>query len=680
MNGTALFVLSVAAYAALPLLYALWRGPSRYLLLYVHLAAMLTLGGLLGAVYVMPLPGDVTLLAGQVSYGGFMFATLVTVVVGRDLQVVRNVIALTLVVNVLVYTAFTLTHRALVSGPQILNPLETPEQLFAQSTWVVLSGGLLIIVELVLLIALLETAKRRLASWAMAPTYVLAFVSIIVLDGVLFPALVLPPTSGLGDIIAAGVMAKAYLAGAFALPLIIFVAAYRPALADYEASPVRLRALLSVTRDELLERYDRQQAEIDQQRARLTHTAASAQRAAATMSGLLRSAQNTLLITTDESLVITRVSSGATRILDTTEDQLLGRRLDQLHHPDVWSRMAVDLGLSQGEAVDPFLVAGAVAHTGLRRDWDFLTVNGGTRTISYSITEIVDDGQVVGYLGAGEDVTDRVRTERAISAALEREHDAVQRLQEVDELKADLVSNVSHELRTPITSVLGYLEMVTDGEFGDITAPLRAVLARVSDNANRLERLVDDLLTLGAAESSGLVLDMVEVDLREVLLSLCELMQELCRGRDVVLEVDAGDTPILLRGDPAALERVIVNLVTNAIKFIDGAGTVHVELGPLASSNGQRPGGLLVVRDTGIGIGPEAQAKLFTRFFRAPEAAALAIPGSGLGLSIVQSIVTAHGGEVDIDSTLGVGTAVTVRLPAERPGGSLRAELTTQRA
>ena len=665
VDGTVLFLLSVTAYAALPLLYTLWRGPARFLLLYVHLAAALTLGGILGAVYVLPLPGGVSLLAGQVSYGAFIFATLVTVVVGRDVQVVRNIVVLTLGVNVLVATIFALSHQALVSGDKIPNPLGTPLALFEQSTRVVVSGGLLIIVELLMLIAMLEVAKRRLPSWAMAPFYVLAYVGIIVLDGVLFPALVILPPTGLGEAIVAGVHAKIYLAGAFALPLVVFVAAYRPTLTRYEAAPVPLRALLSVTRDELLDRYDRQQAEIDQQRARLTHSAASAGRAAATMSGLLSSAQNTLLITTNESLVITRASSGAARILDTTQDELLGRRLDQLHHPDVWARMAVDLGLSQGEEFDPFLVAGAVARTGLRRDWDFLTAGGGTRTISYSITEIVDDDQVVGYLGAGEDVTDRVRTEQAMSAALQREHDAVLRLQEVDQLKADLVSNVSHELRTPITSVSGYLEMVTDGQYGEITPAQRAVLGRIADNANRLERLIDDLLTLGASEAGTLVLDLVEVDFREVVVSLGDLMEELCRGRDVVLEVDPGAGPIPLRADPAALERVIVNLVTNAIKFIEGAGSVRVEVRPDVSSNGHLPGGVLVVHDTGIGIGAEAQQKLFTRFYRAPEATALAIPGSGLGLSIVHSIVTAHRGAVSVDSTPGVGTTVTVRLPAD---------------
>ena len=353
MGGTALFLLSVTAYAALPLLYALWRGPARFLMLYVHLAAVLTLGGLLGAVYVLPLPGDVVLLAGQVSYGGFIFATLVAFVVGRDVQVVRNVVMLTLVVNVLVFTIFWLSHQALLSPEAIPNPLSTPIALFDQSVRVVLSGGTLIIAELLLLIGLLELAKRRLPSWAMAPFYVVAYVAIIVLDGVLFPALVIMPPSGTAALISTGVHAKLYLAAAFAVPLIIFVLAYRPTLTRFEAEPVRLRALLSVSRDELLERYDRQQAELDEQRARLTHSTALSGRAAATTSGLMRSALNTLLITTDENLVITNVSTGGVRILRRPEEQLVGKPLHSLHSPEVWRHAALEAGVAEEDARRP---------------------------------------------------------------------------------------------------------------------------------------------------------------------------------------------------------------------------------------------------------------------------------------------------------------------------------------
>ena len=329
--------------------------------------------------------------------------------------------------------------------------------------------------------------------------------------------------------------------------------------------------------------------------------------------------------------------------------------------------------MPEAQRNDPHAVATVLARRGKRSDCEFLTSTGTTRTVSYSLTEIVDEGAVVGYLGAGEDVTERVRAEQALTTALQRESQAVQRLREVDQLKADLVSNVSHELRTPLTSVAGYLELVAGGEYGDLSLPLRRALDRMATNTRRLERLVDDLLTLGASETGHFVLDPVEVDLRELVESLADLMEELCRGREVELWLDPGTEPVPLRADPTALERVLLNLVGNAVKFTEGAGSVRVQVRPGPQVNGRPRGAQLVVRDNGIGIDPEARSHLFSRFYRAPGVSARAIPGSGLGLSIVQSIVNAHGGDIDIDSQPGVGTTVTVRLPAD-PLNPLRSQ------
>ncbi|HEY3544505.1 MAG TPA: hypothetical protein VGK17_00270, partial [Propionicimonas sp.] len=246
MSGLTLFLLSVALYAGIPLLIATRRTRFRFALLYGHIAGVLTLGGLLGAVYVLPLTGDVALLAGQVAYGAFMFSTMVTVIVGRDLQVVRNVIVLTVSVDTLVYLIFRISQAAL-SSSGIPDPLGVPSSIFDQSLRIVVSGGLLIIAELLLLLGILEVAKRRLPSAAMAPVYLLAYVGILTLDGVLFPALVLLPPDGLGAFIRSGVEAKFLLAVAFSVPLGLFVAAYRPTLLRFEATELHLHTLISAS-------------------------------------------------------------------------------------------------------------------------------------------------------------------------------------------------------------------------------------------------------------------------------------------------------------------------------------------------------------------------------------------------------------------------------------------------
>ena len=122
MSALELFVFSVAVYAGIPLLIAVQRSAAQMMLFYAHIASVLTLGGLLGAVYVLPLRGDVAVLAGQVSYGAFMFSTLITVIVGRDVRVVRTIVLLTVYVDVLVYLIFKVTHLAL-SQKKVPDPL-----------------------------------------------------------------------------------------------------------------------------------------------------------------------------------------------------------------------------------------------------------------------------------------------------------------------------------------------------------------------------------------------------------------------------------------------------------------------------------------------------------------------------------------------------------------------------
>jgi PAS domain-containing protein len=336
MSGSALFAASVAIYAVLPLLIAVRSTTYQFLLFYTHIAAALTLGGLLGAVYVLPVWGDVALLAGQVSYGGFMFATLVTAIVGRDVRVVRGIVLLTLGVNLLVYPVFKITHVALDEG-RVPNPQGVDPAVFDQSLDVVALGGLLIILELLTLLALLEFAKRKLTGWPMAPVYVLGYIGMLTLDGVLFPAVVLRPESGLGDLIAESVPAKLVLAGAYSVPLVLFLALYSRLVQQYEATPLRLSQLVPLRRDPVLERLKEQEAELEVRTA-------EAGRATATVLRILDAARNTLLIATDPDFRITHFNVGAEELLGYSESQVLGRNVEAYLDTDEFARHAAELG------------------------------------------------------------------------------------------------------------------------------------------------------------------------------------------------------------------------------------------------------------------------------------------------------------------------------------------------
>ena len=648
MSGeAALFLASVAVYAGLPLLLTLRKTSFQFLLLYTHIAAVLTLGGFLGAIYVLPVLGGVSLLAGQVAYGGFMFATLLTVIVGRDLQVVRNIVALTVAVNVLVYLIFRVSNVAL-GKPRVPNPFDTSPGVFDQSLHVVLIGGFLIICELLAMLLILELVKSRVGTLPMAVVYVLTFVAVLTFDGVLFPTLVLFPADDLVPLVLASVKAKLVLAAVFAVPLAAFVVLYRPTVRSFEATPLHLRHLVSLSRDPLLD-------QLEDQGAQLVQSTAQVERATATVDRILDAATTTVLIASDPDLRITQFNRGAQELLGYSEQEVLGGTPKIFVSDEEIERQSVELGTRP----DGLSLVAAQVRVGGHRDWQFTTRDGHSVDISLSITEIRVDEVLVGYLLAGEDVTTRLRVETALADALQMEQHSVARLEEANRVKDALVSTVSHELRTPLASIQGFTELLTDGSMGDLSPEQHDALSTVARNSARLQALVDDLIFVAKADASDLKVQLVPVDLCQVVASSRQTLAQQFRNRpDLELVYDLPTTAVTVRGDAPSLERLVDNLCSNAVKFTPDAGCVMIRVGQGDS------GATLVVSDTGIGIDADVRAQLFQRFYRAPEANRRAIPGSGLGLSVVQEILRQHGGTIDLESRPGEGTTVTVRLPS----------------
>ncbi|MCW2832155.1 MAG: domain S-box protein [Nocardioides sp.] len=645
MTGTVLFAVSVAIYAGLPMLMAIRHSSFQLLMLYCHTAAVLTMGGILGAVYILPVGGEVTLLAGQVSYGGFMFATLVTAVVGRDVQVVRNIIVLVLSVNAVVFLMFQTTHVAL-ANQNVPSPLGVDPAVFDKSLAVVLLGGTLIILELLTLLAVLEVAKRRLAGRWLPLVTLISFVAILTLDGVLFPALVLRPSSGLGDLIASSVLSKLVLAAAFAVPLALFLGLYPRLVQRFEDTPIELTRLVPGRRTGV-------EQQLKEREAELAARTAEAGRATATVDRILDAATNTMLVATDSDFRITHFSVGAQTLLGYSGSDVLGRSISDFGQSEQLVHHAEQLGVP-GRPPD---VVAALAREGARRDWAVLTKSGETKVLSLSFTEIRDDHLLIGYLFAGEDMTDRLRAEEALSQALRREHDAVDRLEDADRVKDEVVSTISHELRTPLASIRGYSEVLVEGDLGELNVRQTEALGKVLRNAGRLSSLVDDLLHLDRSSTRGPGDARVATDLVGIVRDAHDGLIQLARRRDLELGLDVPSYPVLVLGDPADLERVVLNLGDNAVKFTPDGGSVTVSV--------DRHGDQAVIRvtDTGIGIAGAEQHKVLERFYRSSQAYHHAIPGTGLGLAVVNDIVSEHRGTLTVSSTPGSGTTVTVLLP-----------------
>jgi signal transduction histidine kinase/HAMP domain-containing protein len=242
---------------------------------------------------------------------------------------------------------------------------------------------------------------------------------------------------------------------------------------------------------------------------------------------------------------------------------------------------------------------------------------------------------------------------------VQRQHEVIEQLRALDEAKTALVSTVSHELRTPLTSISGYLEMVLDGDAGELPEQAAEMLRVVERNTARLRALIEDLLTQSRIESGRLRVTVTRLDVADVLREVAGSLRPVADGNRVALQVDVPHTgELCVEGDLRQLEQAVTNLVATALKFTPAGGRARL----IAQLDGPDTV-LITVADTGIGIPAADLPRLFDRFFRASNATEAEIPGTGLGLSIVREIVRAHGGELDVRSQVDVGTTFLVRLP-----------------
>lgn len=247
---------------------------------------------------------------------------------------------------------------------------------------------------------------------------------------------------------------------------------------------------------------------------------------------------------------------------------------------------------------------------------------------------------------------------RAIANArtFEREHQLLKELQALDTYKNQLIATVSHELKNPLAAILGHLEILEGAT--DLSEMTQRSLSSMDRAAQRLTRVVDDLLLLAKVGDPEHPVNLVPVDLHQIVDDVLDLTAIAAKHRHLNVVVEIPPEPVLAMGDPEELDRVLTNLVSNAVKYTPEGRTITVSL--------SRPGSEveLAVTDQGIGISAEDRGQLFTEFFRSSNPVAIAQPGTGLGLAIVNRILKRHGGRIEVNSELGVGSTFRVFLPA----------------
>jgi two-component system sensor histidine kinase BaeS len=281
----------------------------------------------------------------------------------------------------------------------------------------------------------------------------------------------------------------------------------------------------------------------------------------------------------------------------------------------------------------------------------------GTAWIARRVSRPVHRLTMASFLLASGDLEVRVPTSgrdelAQLSASFNTMAEAVQRS---EERQRRLIADVAHEMRTPLSNLRGYLEGLSDG----VVEPSRELFASLHEETLLQGRILDDLQVLALAESGDLGYARAPLDLAELVAAACTAHRAVAAEQGVALTVDTLDG-VWVSADPDRIRQVLGNLLSNAIRYTDAEGHVLVRV---RAEVGEA---VLTVRDTGMGMTPHDQARVFDRFWRADPARQRATGGSGLGLTIAHRIVTDHGGRIEVDSMPAKGTTFTVRLPLVR--------------
>jgi cell cycle sensor histidine kinase DivJ len=303
----------------------------------------------------------------------------------------------------------------------------------------------------------------------------------------------------------------------------------------------------------------------------------------------------------------------------------------------------------------------AILHDGIKRaamgefvrfETTHVDAEGGIAYVDFSLKPVPDhSGNILFLVPEGRDITQRKRAEAAlISAKLDAEA--------ANRAKSQFLATVSHELRTPLNAVIGFSEAILAGATGPASLE-RCIeyLELIHSAGQHLCALIEDILDVSRIEAGRTELDEEEADLAELIRTAIRLLEHKAADSGVTLAAKIAPDLPRMRLDPRRMRQILLNLVGNALKFTPAPGSVTVSAHPV-------PEGIEVkVTDTGIGIAPEHQAKVWQPFYQADSSLSRRHQGSGLGLAIVHHFVEAHGGTASLDSTPGVGTCITVRLP-----------------
>ena len=271
-------------------------------------------------------------------------------------------------------------------------------------------------------------------------------------------------------------------------------------------------------------------------------------------------------------------------------------------------------------------------------NWDEQKISIGDKTLNVYFASYKDENDLSsGIIAVIQDITEHVK---------------------LDNMRKEFVADVSHELKTPITSIIGYADTLQDGDYDKVTQ--QKFLSVISSEGRRMANLVSDLLTLSRYDTKKMTREVTEFDLGELAKKCQEKLEiEIEKKKHTVECYVTADVPPI-QADKNGIERVILNVLSNAIKYTPEQGNIKVYVGFVYND------AYIKVIDNGIGIPKEDLSRIFERFYRVDKARSREMGGTGLGLSIAKEIIEQNKGSIDIKSEYGKGTEVVIRIPATK--------------
>ena len=626
MEPLVLYGIHVAIYALIPL-YIGALGPSeRTTGFYIAIASVLFAGGFIGQIYSIELSEGLIISGGNWAYAALMLYTFLAIVSKGDVQIVRNVIGLVIAVNIVTYLFFQVVTMSLDSENAV-NPFGTSHQVFELSTYLVVLGGVLIVMELMIILATVEWLKAHVSNRTLQlGLYPVIYTAILCLDGSIYPLILVGLSPELTDVVIGNVLGKFVTAIGLGAAMMLYLVMFSDTTKQFLEIRIPLKEvfLLFPNRFEraLKEKEEVLKLSEDQLRVlaeRLTLATSSAG------IGIWEIEPESGQVIWDERA---REIYGFEDRTDVTLSDWLGCVVEQ-------DQIEVATSLRQEHAPEQSIDVTFQARR--QNDNKIVTVEVQANRLNTS----------KGYriLGFVRDVTQQTELQNT-NQSLQTQLIQTQKMDSIGKF----AGGIAHDFNNLLIPIMGYAELssITDSEDDK-----QKHLDEIMRAADRARVLIRQLMAFGRKQ----VFETHTQDLNEILGGISGLVERLT-GENVRLRLKYSDEPAWISADRGQIEQILMNLAANARDAIgpNGELTIHIE----TLQTPTKPIVKLSVSDDGIGMDEGTLKHIFEPFFSTKSAAS----GTGLGLAMVKGIVDQHQAEIRVTSEVGKGTLVTIEFPA----------------